>query len=117
MAGVFQNIGSADMGSSVAGVHTGHFILQKGTMVGIVGGGSGGDGGCGGGALGNVHFDNWVDSGVVADHSQQTDTSTDTDEKNQVLYFPRFPLVLCTSSCLLHEVCSFGFPCFQCNNF
>lgn len=115
MAGVFQNIGSADMGSSVAGVHTGHLILQKGTMVGIVGGGSGGDGG--GGALGNVHIDNWVDSGVVADHSQQTDTSTDTDEKNQVLYFPRFPLVLCTSSCLLHEVCSFGFPCFQCNNF
>ncbi|XP_022882012.1 transcription factor HBP-1b(c38)-like isoform X1 [Olea europaea var. sylvestris] len=81
--GINHNIGSADMGSSVAGVHTGHLILQKGTMVGIVGGGSGGDGGCGGGALGNVHFDNWVDSGVVADHSQQTDTSTDTDEKNQ----------------------------------
>lgn len=111
MAGVFQNIGSADMGSSVAGVHTGHLILQKGTMVGIVGGGSGGDGG--GGALGNVHIDNWVDSGVVADHSQQTDTSTDTDEKNQVLYFPRFPLVLCTSSCLLHESLFLWIPMFS----
>ncbi|CAI9785357.1 unnamed protein product [Fraxinus pennsylvanica] len=79
--GLNNNIGSADMGSSVAGVDTGHFILQKGTMVGVVGGGGGGDGG--GVALGNGHFDNWVDSGVVADHSQQTDTSTDTDDKNQ----------------------------------
>lgn len=53
---------------------TGQFILDKGTMVGNV-------------ALGNGHFDNWYDSRVVADHSQQTDTSTDTDEKNQVTMF------------------------------
>ncbi|KAL0424778.1 UNVERIFIED_CONTAM: Transcription factor HBP-1b(c38) [Sesamum radiatum] len=50
--------------------------LNNGTMVGVGGGG-------GGGALGNGHFENWGDSGVVADHSQQTDTSTDTDDKNQ----------------------------------
>ncbi|GER28505.1 bZIP transcription factor family protein [Striga asiatica] len=36
-----------------------------------------------GGALGRGHFENWTDSGIVADHSQQTDTSTDTDDKNQ----------------------------------
>ncbi|KAL2546497.1 Transcription factor PERIANTHIA [Forsythia ovata] len=75
--GLNNNIGPADMGSSGGGVDTGHFILQKGAIVGVGGGGGGG------GALGNGHFDNWVDSGVVADHSQQTDTSTDTDDKNQ----------------------------------
>ncbi|CAA0808988.1 Transcription factor PERIANTHIA [Striga hermonthica] len=36
-----------------------------------------------GGALGRGHFENWTDSGIVADHSQQTDTSSDTDDKNQ----------------------------------
>uniref|UniRef100_M1AZL2 Transcription factor HBP-1b(C1) n=1 Tax=Solanum tuberosum TaxID=4113 RepID=M1AZL2_SOLTU len=56
----------------------------------MVGGGGVVGGGGGGMALGNVqHFENWGDSGI-ADHSQQTDTSTDvdTDERNhQVLAF------------------------------
>ncbi|KAK6134044.1 hypothetical protein DH2020_032223 [Rehmannia glutinosa] len=65
-------LGSAEMVSSGTGVDSGQFISQKGTMVGV-------------GALGHGHFDNWADSGVVADHSQQTDTSTDTDDKNQAL--------------------------------
>lgn len=36
-------------------------------------------------SLGNGHFENWGES-VIADTSQQTDTSTDvdTDDKNQV---------------------------------
>lgn len=66
------------MVSSGTGVDSGQFMLQKGPMVGVGAGG--------GGALGNGHFENWGDSGVVADHSQQTDTSTDTEEKNQVSY-------------------------------
>lgn len=68
---------------------SGHFMLPKGTMVSVGGGGGGG-----GGALGNGHFENWGDSGVVADHSQQTDTSTDTDDKNQVLLHFSFLFVL-----------------------
>ncbi|KAL0430103.1 UNVERIFIED_CONTAM: Transcription factor PERIANTHIA [Sesamum radiatum] len=76
--GLNNSLGSAEMVSSGTGVDSGHFMLPKGTMVGVGGGGGGG-----GGALGNGHFENWGDSGVVADHSQQTDTSTDTDDKNQ----------------------------------
>ncbi|KAK4410338.1 Transcription factor PERIANTHIA [Sesamum angolense] len=78
--GLNNSLGSAEMVSSGTGVDSGHFMLPKGTMVGV---GAGGGGGGGGGALGNGHFENWGDSGVVADHSQQTDTSTDTDDKNQ----------------------------------
>ncbi|KAL3654383.1 hypothetical protein CASFOL_004064 [Castilleja foliolosa] len=55
--GLNSGLGSAEMVSN--------------TMVGV------------GGALGHNHFENWADSGVVADHSQQTDTSTDTDDKTQ----------------------------------
>lgn len=60
----------------------GHFILQKG-MVGMVDGG-------GGGSLGNGHFENWGESGMADNNSQQTDTSTDvdTDDKNQVFFSP-----------------------------
>ncbi|XP_011077152.1 transcription factor HBP-1b(c38)-like [Sesamum indicum] len=76
--GLNNSLGSAEMVSSGTGVDSGHFMLPKGTMVSVGGGGGGG-----GGALGNGHFENWGDSGVVADHSQQTDTSTDTDDKNQ----------------------------------
>ncbi|KAK6132043.1 hypothetical protein DH2020_034207 [Rehmannia glutinosa] len=68
--GLNNGLGSAEMVSSGTGVDSGQFISQKGPMVGV-------------GALGHGHFDNWADSGVVADHSQQTDTSTDTDDKNQ----------------------------------
>ncbi|CAN4121888.1 unnamed protein product [Withania somnifera] len=70
------------VGSTETGVDTGRFMLQKaqtvmlgGGVVGVVGGAV---------ALGNMqHFENWGDSGI-ADHSQQTDTSTDvdTDERN-----------------------------------
>ncbi|KAL6529238.1 hypothetical protein OROGR_014861 [Orobanche gracilis] len=71
--GLNNGLGSAEMVSSGAGVDSsGQFISHKGTMVGGVGG-----------ALGHGHFEHWADSGVVADHSQQTDTSTDTDDKNQ----------------------------------
>ncbi|KAL6538937.1 hypothetical protein OROMI_025263 [Orobanche minor] len=71
--GLNNGLGSAEMVSSGAGVDSsGQFISHKGTMVGGVGG-----------ALGHGHFEPWADSGVVADHSQQTDTSTDTDDKNQ----------------------------------
>ncbi|KAL0463628.1 UNVERIFIED_CONTAM: Transcription factor PERIANTHIA [Sesamum latifolium] len=73
----FGGLKQSEMVSSGTGVDSGHFMLPKGTMVGVGGGGGGG------GALGNGHFENWGDSGVVADHSQQTDTSTDTDDKNQ----------------------------------
>ncbi|KAL8533392.1 hypothetical protein ACS0TY_009685 [Phlomoides rotata] len=72
--GLNNSLGSAEMVSSGTGIDSGQFISQKGTMVGV---------GDGGGALGNGHFENWGDSGVVADHSHQTDTSTDTDDKNQ----------------------------------
>ncbi|KAL7091052.1 hypothetical protein ACP275_12G081200 [Erythranthe tilingii] len=75
-----NNLGSAEM--LTTGVDSGQFISDKGTMA-VVGGGAAAGGGGGGGGLGNCHFDNWGDSGVVADHSQQTDTSTDTDDKNQ----------------------------------
>ncbi|KAI3453004.1 hypothetical protein Pfo_009667 [Paulownia fortunei] len=72
--GLTNSLGSAEMGSSGGGVDTGQFMLQKSGLVGFGGGG---------GSSGNGHFENWGDSGVVADHSQQTDTSTDTDVKNQ----------------------------------
>ncbi|KAK6133824.1 hypothetical protein DH2020_032535 [Rehmannia glutinosa] len=71
--GLTNSLGSADqMGSSNRGVG---LMLQRGGNV-ILGFG---------GSLGNGQFENWTDnSGVVADHSQQTDnTSTDTDAKNQ----------------------------------
>ncbi|KAK6116360.1 hypothetical protein DH2020_049822 [Rehmannia glutinosa] len=74
--GLTNSLGSADqMGSSNRGVG---LMLQRGGNV-ILGFG---------GSLGNGQFENWTEnSGVVADHSQQTDnTSTDTDAKNQ---FPR----------------------------
>lgn len=78
------------IGSSETGVETGRFMLQK-AQTGMVGGGGGGGGVVGGGvALGNVqHFENWGDSGI-ADHSQQTDTSTDvdTDERNHQVFSP-----------------------------
>ncbi|KAK6133826.1 hypothetical protein DH2020_032419 [Rehmannia glutinosa] len=73
--GLTNSLGSADqMGSSNRGVG---LMLQRGGNV-ILGFG---------GSLGNGQFENWTDnSGVVADHSQQTDnTSTDTDAKNQAL--------------------------------
>lgn len=80
-----QSLGSAEMVSSGTGIDSGQFISQKGTIVGVGGGG---------GALGNGHFENWGDSGMVADHSHQTDTSTDTDDKNQVFsHFFTSPLV------------------------
>ncbi|CAK9176231.1 unnamed protein product [Ilex paraguariensis] len=76
--GLNTDIGSTEMGSSGTGVDTGQFMLQKGTpqtptIVGVSGG-----------SLGSGHFENWGES-VMADHSQQTDTSTDvdTDDKNQ----------------------------------
>ncbi|KAH7569858.1 hypothetical protein JRO89_XS05G0008800 [Xanthoceras sorbifolium] len=49
---------------------TGQFISHKGTTIGS--------------SLGNGHIENWGES-VMADNSQQTDTSTDidTDDKNQ----------------------------------
>ncbi|KAL6495851.1 hypothetical protein OROGR_030414 [Orobanche gracilis] len=75
-SGLNNVLGSAEMVSSGAGVDSsGQFISHKGTMVGGVGG-----------ALGHGHFEHWADSGVVADHSQQTDTSTDTDDKNQGMF-------------------------------
>ncbi|CAN4124770.1 unnamed protein product [Withania somnifera] len=76
------SIGSTEIGSSETGVETGRFMLQK-AQTAMLGGGVVGGGG-GAVALGNVqHFENWGDSGI-ADHSQQTDTSTDvdTDERN-----------------------------------
>ncbi|XP_073055093.1 transcription factor TGA2.3-like [Primulina eburnea] len=71
--GINASLGSSEMGSAVGGVDSAQFMLQKGGMMTVGGGG----------ALGNGPFENWGDSGVVADHSQQTDASTDTDEKNQ----------------------------------
>ncbi|EPS74595.1 hypothetical protein M569_00161 [Genlisea aurea] len=73
--------GSTEMGSAMAG----QLFLQKEGILGFVGGGGGhGHGhGHGNGPLGNDN--NWADSGVVADHSGQTETSTDTDDKNQFL--------------------------------
>lgn len=75
-------MGSSEMGSAVGGVDSTQFMLQKGGMMAV--GGCGGGIGGGGGALGNGQFENWGDSGVVADHSQQTDASTDADDKNKV---------------------------------
>uniref|UniRef100_M1AZL0 Transcription factor HBP-1b(C1) n=1 Tax=Solanum tuberosum TaxID=4113 RepID=M1AZL0_SOLTU len=78
---------NTSIGSSETGVETGKFMLQK-AQTGMVGGGGVVGGGGGGMALGNVqHFENWGDSGI-ADHSQQTDTSTDvdTDERNHQAY-------------------------------
>ncbi|XP_073050009.1 transcription factor TGA2.3 [Primulina eburnea] len=79
--GINASMVSSEMGSAVGGVDSAQFMLQKGGMMAV--GGGGGIGG-GGGALGNGQFENWGDSGVVADHSQQTDASTDTDDKNQL---------------------------------
>lgn len=73
--GLSSNMGgSAEMGSTGAALDTGQFLTRKGTMVSV---GSGG-------TLGSGNFENWAESGM-ADHSQQTDTSTDvdTDDKNQ----------------------------------
>ncbi|KAM7484536.1 hypothetical protein LguiA_000545 [Lonicera macranthoides] len=73
------NFSSTEMGGSTGTVGVvdaaGQFILQKG-MVGMLGGG---------GSLGNGHFENWAESGMADNNSQQTDTSTDvdTDDKNQ----------------------------------
>ncbi|XP_051146336.1 transcription factor TGA2.3-like [Andrographis paniculata] len=80
--GLNNSLGSTEMVSSGTGVDSsgGQFMLQKGGAMVGVGRAEGGEG-----ALGNGHFENWGDSGVVADHSQQTDTSTDTDEKNQYI--------------------------------
>ncbi|KAL1564933.1 transcription factor TGA2.3-like isoform X1 [Salvia divinorum] len=74
--GLNNSLGSAEMVSSATGVGSGQFMSHKGPIVEFCGGESGG-------AMGNGQFENWGDSGVVADHSQQTDTSTDTDDKNQ----------------------------------
>ena len=68
-------MGSGAMGSSGAVADTGQFLMQKGTMLSVGAGVT----------LGSGNFENWGESGM-ADHSQQTDTSTDvdTDEKSQV---------------------------------
>ncbi|XP_010265200.1 PREDICTED: transcription factor TGA2.2-like isoform X2 [Nelumbo nucifera] len=68
--GLSTNISSSDI-TSATGVDTGQYSFHKGTMPVAA-------------PLGNGHFENWGDSGMV-DNSQQTDTSTDldTDEKNQ----------------------------------
>ncbi|KAH6815064.1 bZIP transcription factor family protein [Perilla frutescens var. frutescens] len=73
--GLNNSLGSAEMVSSGTGVDSSQFMSHKGTIMAVGGGGGGG--------MGNGQFENWGDSGVVADHSQQTDTSTDTDDKNQ----------------------------------
>ncbi|XP_071926003.1 transcription factor HBP-1b(c38)-like isoform X2 [Coffea arabica] len=72
--GLNTNMGSGAMGSSGAVADTGQFLMQKGTMLSVGAGGT----------LGSGNFENWGESGM-ADHSQQTDTSTDvdTDEKSQ----------------------------------
>ncbi|KAG6425253.1 hypothetical protein SASPL_115680 [Salvia splendens] len=72
--GLNNSLGSAEMVSSATGIDAGQFMSHKGPIVDFCGGG---------GAMGNGQFENWGDSGVVADHSQQTDTSTDTEDKNQ----------------------------------
>lgn len=64
-------------------------------------------------ALGNGNIENWGDSGgggVMADNSQQTDTSTDidTDDKNQVLFFVSFSVfsfILKIISCSSISLC------------
>ncbi|KAL0446904.1 UNVERIFIED_CONTAM: Transcription factor TGAL1 [Sesamum latifolium] len=61
---------SGEMGSSGGGVDTVQCTVQKGGTMGF------------GGSLGNANIENWGDFGVVADHSQQRETSTDTDDKN-----------------------------------
>lgn len=67
-------MGSTEMGGG--GERGQQFLLQNSS--GIVGFASS--------SSGNGHFENWEDSEVVAEHhSQQTDTSTDTDVRNQVL--------------------------------
>lgn len=72
--GLNTNMGSGEMGSSGGGADMGQFLMQKGTMLSVGAGGT----------LGSGNFENWGESGM-ADHSQQTDTSTDvdTDEKSQ----------------------------------
>ncbi|XAR65407.1 hypothetical protein NMG60_11009530 [Bertholletia excelsa] len=69
--GLSSNISSISAGT---GVETGEMMLQKGNNTVLGGGGE---------CLGNGGFENWGDS-AMADHSQQTDTSTDvdTDDKN-----------------------------------
>ncbi|KAI7727498.1 hypothetical protein M8C21_001514, partial [Ambrosia artemisiifolia] len=80
-----MNFGSSiDIGTRV---DTGQqqMLMQhhKGMVAGGGGGGVNVNGG--GGGMGKGHFENWGESAIVADNSQQTDTSTDidTDDKNQ----------------------------------
>ncbi|KAL0327029.1 UNVERIFIED_CONTAM: Transcription factor PERIANTHIA [Sesamum angustifolium] len=61
---------SGEMGSSGGGVDTLQCTVQKGGTMGF------------GGSMANENIENWGDLGVVADHSQQRETSTDTDDKN-----------------------------------
>ncbi|KAL0408839.1 UNVERIFIED_CONTAM: Transcription factor TGAL1 [Sesamum radiatum] len=82
---------SGEMGSSGGGVDTVQGAVQKGGAMGF------------GGSMGNANIENWGDFGVVADHSQQREISTDTDDKNLVLISP-LPLpssILGISSCTL----------------
>ncbi|KAK4423592.1 Transcription factor PERIANTHIA [Sesamum alatum] len=65
--GFTNSLASGEMGSSSGG---GVDIVQKGGTMGF------------GGSMGNANIDNWGDFGVVADHSQHRETSTDTDDKN-----------------------------------
>nr|GMD35118.1 transcription factor TGA2.3-like [Ipomoea batatas] len=83
-ADINTSIGSTEMGSSETGVDAGRFMMQRGSATALMGGRVLGGGG--GGGLGNGSFENWGESGT-AEHSQQTDTSTDidTEEKMQSL--------------------------------
>ncbi|XP_010263274.1 PREDICTED: transcription factor TGA2.3-like isoform X2 [Nelumbo nucifera] len=68
--GLNTSVSSSDI-TSATGVDTGQYSFQKETMPVAA-------------SFGNVHFENWGDSGMV-DNSQQADTSTDVDidDKNQ----------------------------------
>ncbi|KAK4399923.1 Transcription factor PERIANTHIA [Sesamum angolense] len=61
---------SGEMGSSGGGVDTVQCTVQKSGTMGF------------GGSMANENIENWGNLGVVADHSQQRETSTDTDDKN-----------------------------------
>lgn len=65
----------------VAVMDSGQVMLQKGTMMG---------GGASSGPFGNGPFDHWGDPGLISGHGQ-TDMSTDTDDRNQVLFHFFFP--------------------------
>ncbi|XP_020554921.1 transcription factor HBP-1b(c38)-like [Sesamum indicum] len=69
--GGFTNslVPSGEMGSSGGGVDTVQCTVQKGGTMGF------------GGSNGSENIENWGDMGVVADRSQQRETSTDTDDK------------------------------------